>query len=616
VAATPAEEIKSVQLTSSNVPYLKSLVWALIQSKNPVAVRKVFTYKLDPFTVIEPSEKFKPLPVNQSQGASSKKTGAKYGNDNENDNDNGNDNPGGESKGGRARGKERGTSILPLITSQPLSTAFVNEQVFQVKVDVVTDHGKSWLRINAGSVWSLAHEFAGMEDESDEEEEEEEDDDDDDEKEEEEKEKEKEKEKEETGGEGKNDFEGDDKSNRGLVWARASTRKPIHVSKDTHPDMTLLTRSLVLAADQNRLHYNHIPSLTLRFAGVQPDESPALEAMIHRSVRVGRVAQSVSEGTYRIFPVQTIFGPIEPSRSTPEEASQFLSGTPLDPSFAPFSIPSSVDDMVLFTKTLHLDITTLMALSSFLCHTIRPNPKLFTSPPLVLQAQQEHDQPLLPLLAKIFEGRDRLVMSRAAVTRFKSILNVIGGPEEKWRGKVMFHDPLKKRSSFEADETIENKETIRERWVRGSDWAQQYGVFATGPPRIEVIEDILGPDQNQQELVSESELGEEAEAVAGAELEQEQEQEQEQDQTNSNTPTGVNRRELNMTQLHTRIFATGYYGRLTTITANQVGYRAVIQKGYLPGDISVWYHSPRSLAEAKLPVRTEIPIRLTPTIDL
>ncbi|KAF9993243.1 hypothetical protein BGZ80_003542 [Entomortierella chlamydospora] len=549
VASTPAEEIKTVQITSSNVPYLKSLVWALIHSKNPVAVRKVFTYTLDPFTVIEPSEKFKALP-----GQSKPSSGAK------------------------GRG-----SVMQLSTSHPLSTAFANEQTFQVKVDVVADHGMSWLRINAGSVWSLVHEFAGMEDDSDDEDEDES--------------------EEESSDEDEDQL---DRVYRVGNGARTRTKKPIHVSKDTHPDMTLLTRSLVLAADQNRLHYTHIPNVTLRFAGILPEESPALETMIHRSVRVGSVAQSISNGSYESFPVKVIFGPIDPSPS-PETAA-VLSSTPFDSNFAPFTIPESVDDMVLFTKTLHLDITTLMALCSFLCHAIRPDPSLFTSPPLVLQAQQEHDQPLLPLLALIFKGRDRLVMSRAAAARFKTILTVIGGPEEKWRGQVIIHDPLEDKNEAE----IEDKESIRKRWIQGSDWAQQYGVFADGPPRVEVIEDIVNelPEQDKGEHATSSSSPSSSSpstpppSLSSSSVCMDLGGSESVEENTSSCPTGVkasSRRELNMMELHRRIFSTGYNARLTTLTANQVGYRAVIRMGLVPNEISIWNHPPRSLAEAKLP---------------
>ncbi|KAG0353760.1 hypothetical protein BC939DRAFT_444753 [Gamsiella multidivaricata] len=549
VASTPVEDIKPVQITSSNVPYLKSLVWALIHSKNPVAVRKTFTYTLDPFTVIEPSEKFKALPE-KNNGQSNK----------------------------NSKGKQGGKIMQLSGSSRPLSTGLSNEQTFQVKIDVVADHGKSWLRINAGSVWSLIHEFAGMEDDSDDDQDEDDED-----------------------GE---DGDDDDRSNPEQM-SRTRARKPVHVSKDTHPDMALLTRSLVLAADQNRLHYYHRPRVTLRFAGVLPGESPALEAMIDKSVHVGRVAQSVSDGTIEIFSVGVVFGPVE--SSTPAA----VSSTPLDPAFSPFAIPESVDDMVLFTKTLHLDITTLMALSSFLCHTIRPDPGLFTSPPLVLQAQQEHEEPLLPLLAKIFEGRERLVMSRTAATRFKSILSVIGGAEEKWRGDVMIHDPLEDQEKDVEDEG--ERVRIRERWVRASDWAQKYGVFAAGPPRIEVIEDILEPgeaigqgQEQGQRPDAELSVQEESESMIFSEIPASSFSSS---LTSSSSIGSVpTRRELNMTELHMRIFLTGHNARLTTVTANQMGYRTVTRMGQVPSEMSVWYHAPRSLAEAKLPPGTAVAV--------
>ncbi|KAF9964818.1 hypothetical protein BGZ70_005873 [Mortierella alpina] len=554
VTSTPAEEIKPVQISSSNVPYLKSLVCALVHSKNPVAIRKTFTYQPDRYSAMAPEEKFKTLPTRTQKG-------------------------------------RRGHSVMQLSTSEPLSTSLSNVKSFQVKVDLIADHGKSWLKINAGSVKSLLHEFADMEEDSDDDEQDEDSQD----------------ESEDEGEDGIVDEESRSKVKRD--HRQRHSLKPIHVSKDTHADMTLLTRSLVLAADQNRLHYDHRPQVTLRFTGIVPEDEhfDAVKNMVQKSVRVGRVAQSMENGQVAQFPVEVVFG----SMQLPELAG--VSASPrMDPSFAPFSIPETVDDMVLFTKTLHLDITTLMALSSFLCHTIRPDPTLFTSPPLVLQAQQEHEQPLLPLLGKIFEGRERLVMSRTAATRFKSILNVIGGSEEQWRGRVMIHDPL----DSVPQEGEEDGDLIRERWVRGSDWAQQYGVFAKGPPRIEVIEDVLGqapagsmdgsPEKEADESKHEGEEGSQLQEAGSQSqgmlsLSESSSIGSGDAVASSSKLTGPGRKELNMTELHSKIFMTGYRARLTTVTANLVGYRTVTRTGQVPQGMSVWFHQPRSLAEAKLP---------------
>ncbi|KAG0247299.1 hypothetical protein BG011_001709 [Mortierella polycephala] len=559
VVSTPAEEIKPVMIASSNVPYLKSLSWALVHSRNPVAICKTFNYVCDPFTAIVPSEKFKALPINHGQQQ-------------------------GGTKANRTPGKRAaGNNIMQLTTSEPLSTSLSNVQTFQVKVDLVADHGKSWLKINAGSTRNLIFEFADMEDDSDDDQDEDSNEDSEDE-----------------NAHGKNGSS---------IGENRRIRNPVHVSMDTHSDMTLMTRSLVLAADQNRVHYSHVPKVTLRFAGILPEENTTVENMIGRAVRIGRVAQSMTDGIAHQFPVDVVFGPIETSTSPAVKST-----TSMDPFFQPFSIPQTVDDMVFFTRTLHLDITTLMALSSFLCHTIRPDPELFTSPPLVLQAKQEHDEPLLPLLSKVFEGRDRLVMTRTAATRFNSILSVIGGPEEKWRGKVMVHDPLEESLQ---DGEGEDEISIRERWVRGSDWAQQYGVFASGPPHIEVIEDILGCQGS----------------TSNSAEEEGQHQQYAMPQPSSSSPTlmtsppgtptssastlltdlsldtgsksgpGLRRRELNMSELHYKIFLTGYNARLTTITANLMGYRTMTRAGQVPSDVSVWFHPPRSLAEAKLPTK-------------
>ncbi|KAF9927536.1 hypothetical protein FBU30_003082 [Linnemannia zychae] len=555
VVSTPADEIKPAQMGASNVPYLKSLVAALINSKNPVAVNKVFKYVLDPYTVIEPSEKFRALPSTSDQRQQ------------------------------KSRGKQ-GSNIMKLSTSEPLSTGLLNETTFQVKIDLVADHGMSWLRINAGSAKTLIHEYAGMEEDSDDDEEEDEDNEDD-------------------------ESQNEDNDSTMQNNSRRRVIKPIHVCKDTHADMVLLTRSLVLAADQNRLHYSHRPRVTLQFAGILPGESAPLEDMIQKSVRTGSIAQSIENRTVEMFPVKVDFGPIESDISM----ATSLSTTPMDKAFAPFSIQESVDDMVLFSKTLFLDITTLMALSSYLCHTIRPDPEHFTSPPLILQAQQECDQPMLPLLAKIFEGREKLVMTRTAATRFKEILSVIGGPEEKWRGRVMIHDPLDEATSMSEASTaaapatapredgsiVEDEIGIRERWVGGSDWAQKYGVFASGPPRVEVIEDIL--DTVSMEPIDYSvavmALSAETDIEDGTNDGERIPAPHNPLMTASPSGTGLKRREINMNELHSKIFLTAYNARFTMITANAMGYRAVTRTGQVPSEMSIWFHSARSLAEAK-----------------
>lgn len=583
VASTPADEIKPAQMGASNVPYLKSLVAALVNSVNPVAVNKMFKYMLDPYTVIEPSEKFRALPLLTTpikpQGKQHRQQGQ---------------------LSSKASTGKPGPNIMKLSTSEPLSTSLTNELTFQVKIDLVADHGKSWLRINAGSVKTLVHEYAGMEDDSDDEEEvsEESQDEDDD----------------------ANDGGRHGSTTQAYSRGRRHAIKPIRVSKDTHADMVLLTRSLVLAADQNRLHYTHRPQVTLQFAGILPEESIPLEEMIQKSVRTGSVAQSIEDGTVELFPVNVHFGPFD-SEATTISAST----TPMDETLAPFSIPQSIDDMVLFSKTLHLDITTLMALSSFLCHTIRPDPTLFTSPPLVLQAQQEHDQPLLPLFAKIFEGRERLVMTRTAATRFKAILSVIGGSEEKWRGRVMIHDPreaARPASRTSASSTAvpgedgeiggeEDEIGIRERWIRGSDWAKQYGLFASGPPRVEVIEDILDPASIETIKISEATTATKT-TTEEAELEVDEEAEgsyrpgspswsMSAPSTMPGSPTaGMKRKDINMNELHSKIFLTASNARSTIITANALGYRTVTRTGQVPSEMSVWFHGARSLAEAKL----------------
>ncbi|KAG0245379.1 hypothetical protein BGW41_000006 [Actinomortierella wolfii] len=684
VISTPLHEMKPVQITSSNLPYLRALVRALVRAKNPVAVRKTFEFRLGDFLFLEPANKW---------------TGKfAFEDSSENSTQHGNDGRHGAAAatgqgGGLAKNRQHsGSKASSARNGSGSSAEAESSPVFHVKVDLVADHGTSWLRINAGSVWSLVHEFAGMEDDSDDEEEEEDDD-----------------EEEQEGGEKRQ-------------------RSPVHVSKETHPDLAILTRSLVLAADQNRIHYHHIPRITLHFAGIQPGESKPLECMIFRAIETARYSQLLTESpsTYRHIPINVVMGSeedhaplltgggngggsgissgagtgtradsikeasvrpgkkvmrrilLDQDRNMTRPLMAALEDDQLDQLFAvpvqteasehdpqegqvdiygPYKVPKIVDDMEYFTDTLNLDITTLMALSSWLCHTFQPNPDVFTSPPLRFQAQQECQQPILPLLATImgchgnerekslggsdqqpsrYQGQRRLVVTRAAATRFLTIVNLIGGPEEKWRGRILMRDMYEKEGKDKEEDgcnpTSMTEAEIRERWCQRSEWCSRYNIFSDGPPRIEIIDDVpiefrppeprRPPRQRNRKKKSPPVAGQPL--VEGQQQQQQQEGQDDQSGSRASTPTtpegsttppAVSRRqefrdnnqgraewlkEQEMMELHTKIFMTGYQNQITTLTANLVGYRAVLRTGNVPAKLSVWFHTPRSLAEAKV----------------
>ncbi|KAF9974014.1 hypothetical protein BGZ73_002711, partial [Actinomortierella ambigua] len=549
---------------------------------------------------------------------------------------------------------------------------------FQVKVDLVADHGTSWLRINAGSVWSLVHEFAGMEDDSDEE-----DDDDED--------------------------EDEDEDEDHHPTTKRDKKPPVHVSKDTHPDLAILVRSLVLAADQNRIHYHHIPKITLHFAGIQPDESRPLESMIYRAIETARYSQSmVDTPSNRRVPIEVVMGSeedhqalltggtganaedetdVRPGRkgmrrilldqdqnmthsllkaldhgnldtlfSRPAhqivqanntleanddgEANQV--GT-ADGNDSLFQRPETIDDMEYFTDTLNLDITTLMALSSWLCHTIQPDPNAFTSPPLRFQAQQECEAPVLLMLATIIRRRHpgdnggssssqgrpqrRLVVARSAATRFLTIVNLIGGPEEQWRGRILMREMIPDYRTTLEDAATDDQ--IRQRWIQRSEWCSQWAdrnmkrdphLFPGdgGPPKIDIVDDVSiifrppepkpPPKQrNRKKRASPSQSSPQGGSGASTPTTPEAPSPAPAPATSNRQDYRDNKqgrvewlKELEMMELHTKIFMTGYEHRITTLTANLVGYRAVLRTGNVPAKLSVWFHTPRSLAEAKV----------------
>lgn len=99
--------------------------------------------------------------------------------------------------------------------------------------------------------------------------------------------------------------------------------------------------------------------------------------------------------------------------------------------------PPSVDYYYL-TSILNLDITTLLAMVSDI--TFRFNEislNAFDSKPLKVQYQSEKTKPMLPILRKMFRGK-QLVTTYAAFTKFKKIVDTIGGPFEQQRAANLF----------------------------------------------------------------------------------------------------------------------------------------------------------------------------------
>ena len=90
------------------------------------------------------------------------------------------------------------------------------------------------------------------------------------------------------------------------------------------------------------------------------------------------------------------------------------------------------------TKTLNLDVTTLIAVVSDLTHRYHDIPQeAFDSIALKLQRDMQQKQPILPTFNDVFKGK-KLVCCQSAFDKFKSIIEPIGGPFEKARSMMLF----------------------------------------------------------------------------------------------------------------------------------------------------------------------------------
>ncbi|KAI8981466.1 hypothetical protein BDB01DRAFT_794182 [Pilobolus umbonatus] len=111
---------------------------------------------------------------------------------------------------------------------------------------------------------------------------------------------------------------------------------------------------------------------------------------------------------------------------------------PLPSAYEPLLKHIDMNDIT--TKSLNLDVSTVLALISELSHCPCP-PDQLTSPPLVLQAEREIESAALPGLRKSLENK-KLFMVQSAFNKLKEIVEVVGGPHEIARFHYLFRKHL------------------------------------------------------------------------------------------------------------------------------------------------------------------------------
>lgn len=95
---------------------------------------------------------------------------------------------------------------------------------------------------------------------------------------------------------------------------------------------------------------------------------------------------------------------------------------------------SSIDPAIMEIDKVNLDITTLFALVSNLCHGNCHF--VFQEKILTHQAEEERSHPLLPELLHFLHGK-QLLVCETALHDFEKILSTVGGSKEKERASVL-----------------------------------------------------------------------------------------------------------------------------------------------------------------------------------
>ncbi|KAJ3057150.1 hypothetical protein HK097_000078 [Rhizophlyctis rosea] len=303
-----------------------------------------------------------------------------------------------------------------------------------VRVDIISDDGRRWVKVKASAMTGLATELI------DEEESEAESDYDDD----------------------SDDEEGEEAAaeNGNSVAGNSDFDTPREGQESVDSSLLVLplikqAKALLVAAKENPIHYQ-VPTVVMKFLG-EIDEK--LTRMLHQ---IG----------------------VEVETFTDDETSATTDTPPLL-HFSTSSHQSASSPTQPLSKTLNLDTSTLVVLSSDFTHHFdsipdiafdyetsrmpytpkHPKPPVDKTQPVVraldndalrLQAEQEKQKPLLPLLLGIFEGR-KLVATESAVRKLFGVGKVVAGVRELRRCKGLFAEGELERTGIAGDVVIEGE---------------------------------------------------------------------------------------------------------------------------------------------------------------
>lgn len=178
-----------------------------------------------------------------------------------------------------------------------------------------------------------------------------------------------------------------------------------------------MAEGLIRASKATRYRYRH-PRIRFVLSKVVEGEVPQIDSILNSVRRMGITVETISD--------------------TPDT---------MHPDFNPPISPEilcrlSPDPFPVFTATLNIDCTILLALASDLSHT---EPKSLTPQPwhhraLLHQMEREHEETLLPSVMYPAMGGKKLVCTEEAAVRMREIVETIGTPTEKARTALLLGD--------------------------------------------------------------------------------------------------------------------------------------------------------------------------------
>ncbi|KAJ3300566.1 hypothetical protein HK104_009901 [Borealophlyctis nickersoniae] len=277
------------------------------------------------------------------------------------------------------------TSIYRTFQYMPVR-AYPSTEPDSVRVDVVADQGRRWVKVKASSLKTLQTDFFADESES----------------------------------------ESDESSSEDDGESGVAPIPDLSYSSLLSGPLFRQARALLLAAEQNPVHYE-TPRVVMRFCGPEALDPKMIEMLETMGILVEMGTETENLPKY-------------PNDRTPTMSAADPSAVPRSPS-NPF--PS-------LSQTLNLDVTTLICLATdFTYYFDRIPERAYNIPALQLQAAQERANPLLPSLQTVFSGRE-LVTTRMAVSKLFNVAGVVGGTREYRRCSKLFKEGELERIGFEV----------------------------------------------------------------------------------------------------------------------------------------------------------------------